>query len=457
MSIVYLQAQGTFSKVTGFLNAGFQTNWADLQNVKAQLERNNNVSIELDRKEDKVSITCLSMEDFQTAVDYLKRTLHVSTAGVPEQGDSATHGHQRGMVQRQKSYNPDDYANTKEDYDNIQMVKILLSQVEYEAFLFFYEHEPWLKDFAMEFKGDCLLVPVESARFKNVEIMIESKLRKVREMNKQEMLIPADKKVDTQVIDKIKTDVSEIEDGKVFCHFEGGSRILHFFCPTYEIFCKAKHKAEICLGMQKVSAGRRHRRFAAGPADDLSKSVVKRGDSFDMNIDAASPPQSPQATETVDFNKSLSGPVKSEFKTTEGLKVKVYTGSILKLNVDCIVNAANGSLAHGGGVAYVISRAAGYEFDRESRDYIQKNGTIKVGDCCITSAGDLPYKNVIHTVGPRWSDHGKDQCLALLRKSVAACFYMADQHDLRTIALPSISAGEIFVDILFRQTNWNFR
>ena len=333
--------------------------------------------------------------------------------------------------------------NTVAYNNNIQIVKIRMSQVEHEALLFFSEHESWLEEFPMEFKDDFLHVSVEFARCKSVETMIESKIRKIREMSRQEMVIPADKRGDTPVIDKIKTDVSEIGDGMVFCHFEGNSRILHFFCSIYEILCKAKYRAEICLGMQKVFAGRRHRRFAAGPADELSKSVVKHGDSFDMNIDAASPPQSP-ATETVYFNKSLSGPVKSEFTTAEGLKVKVYMGSILKLNVDCIVNPANGSLAHGGGVAYVISRAAGYAFDHESREYVQKNGTIEVGDCCLTSAGDLPYKNVIHTVGPRWSDYGKDQCLALLRKSVATCFYMADKHDLRTIALPSISAGKPF-------------
>lgn len=52
-------------------------------------------------------------------------------------------------------------------------------------------------------------------------------------------------------------------------------------------------------------------------------------------------------------------------------------------------------------MAAAIADAAGYGFDQESRDYVQKHGPIAVGTCCVTSAGKLPYKCVIHTVGPR--------------------------------------------------------
>lgn len=112
-----------------------------------------------------------------------------------------------------------------------------------------------------------------------------------------------------------------------------------------------------------------------------------------------------------------------ELKTKEGLKIKIYSGSITRVDVDCIVNAANENLMHGGGVAAAISYAAGYQFDQESRDYVQKNGPIPVGRCCVTSAGKIPYKCVIHTVGPKWGDYGdKNQCLKLLRDSVKVTF-----------------------------------
>uniref|UniRef100_K1PXH2 Uncharacterized protein n=1 Tax=Magallana gigas TaxID=29159 RepID=K1PXH2_MAGGI len=69
-------------------------------------------------------------------------------------------------------------------------------------------------------------------------------------------------------------------------------------------------------------------------------------------------------------------------------------------DVDCIVCASNEHLMHGGGVAAAISEAAGYQFDLASRDYVQKNGPIPVGRCCVTHAGKLPYKCVIHAIGP---------------------------------------------------------
>ena len=60
---------------------------------------------------------------------------------------------------------------------------------------------------------------------------------------------------------------------------------------------------------------------------------------------------------------------------------------------------------HGGGVDAAISEAGGYPFDKESEQYIADNGALPIGSCCVTSAGKLPYKHVIHTVGPRWDDY----------------------------------------------------
>lgn len=123
--------------------------------------------------------------------------------------------------------------------------------------------------------------------------------------------------------------------------------------------------------------------------------------------------------------------------TEEGLKIKIYLGSITCLDVDCIVNAALENLMHGGGVAVAISEATGYEFDQESMDYIQKYGHITVGTCCVTSAGKLPYKCLIHTVGPRWSEHlDKNQCLKLLQVPSDAI-----KMGMKSIAIPAISSG----------------
>ena len=84
-----------------------------------------------------------------------------------------------------------------------------------------------------------------------------------------------------------------------------------------------------------------------------------------------------------------------------GRVFEVVLADLLKENSDAIVNAANGHLAHGGGVAYAISRAAGPELDRESEEIVRARGPVPVGGAVVTGAGRLPFKGVIHCVGPQ--------------------------------------------------------
>ena len=79
----------------------------------------------------------------------------------------------------------------------------------------------------------------------------------------------------------------------------------------------------------------------------------------------------------------------------------LVVGNLLNEPVDCIVNAANGRLAHGGGVAAAIARAAGDALEREGDKIVRERGEIPVGDAVVTTAGNLPQKGVIHAVGPR--------------------------------------------------------
>lgn len=92
------------------------------------------------------------------------------------------------------------------------------------------------------------------------------------------------------------------------------------------------------------------------------------------------------------------------FETTlqGGFVLKVYNDSITRAPVEAIVNAANDVMAHEGGVAKVISEAAGLSLNRESKRYVNTYGPVKVGKNIVTTAGTLPYKAVIHTVGPEW-------------------------------------------------------
>ena len=113
-------------------------------------------------------------------------------------------------------------------------------------------------------------------------------------------------------------------------------------------------------------------------------------------------------------------------------------GNLLEEPVDAIVNAANGHLAHGGGVAGVISRAAGPELQRESDTLVQRHGPYPSGTAVATTAGALPFKAVIHAVGPR---HGEGDEEAKLVSALSNAFSLAAGRGWLSIAFPAVSSG----------------
>lgn len=122
----------------------------------------------------------------------------------------------------------------------------------------------------------------------------------------------------------------------------------------------------------------------------------------------------------------------------DGRSFSVVLGSIVEEEVDAIVNAANGRLAHGGGVAAVISGAAGPALDEASRSHVEQNGPVPVGEAVVTTAGELPHRGVIHAVGPRQGDGDEEEKLT---SAVAASLDRAEENDWTSVALPAISAG----------------
>lgn len=98
-----------------------------------------------------------------------------------------------------------------------------------------------------------------------------------------------------------------------------------------------------------------------------------------------------------------------------GKTIRLVCGDITGRNVDFIVNPANSYLKHGGGVAAAIVRKGGQVIQEES----DKIGYVPVGTAVITTSGKLPWKAVIHTVGPTSTRTGN---------WIQKYFYSCDQH-----------------------------
>ncbi|CEJ57414.1 hypothetical protein PMG11_06108 [Penicillium brasilianum] len=120
--------------------------------------------------------------------------------------------------------------------------------------------------------------------------------------------------------------------------------------------------------------------------------------------------------------------------------VSTISYDITKLEVDCIVNAANSSLLGGGGVDGAIHSAAGRELFKECATL---NG-CEVGDAKITSAYRLPCQKVVHTVGPIYDKEftrDSESPETLLRSCYRRSLEVAVENNMKSIAFAAISTG----------------
>ncbi|OXB58391.1 hypothetical protein ASZ78_012419 [Callipepla squamata] len=124
-----------------------------------------------------------------------------------------------------------------------------------------------------------------------------------------------------------------------------------------------------------------------------------------------------------------------------GVVVTVFKADLSTHHADVVVNASNEDLKHGGGLAWALLQAAGPELQMECSELVRKNGRLQPGCAVITGAGKLPCKQVIHAVGPRWSEQEAGKCVSLLKKTVETSLKLAETYNHHSIAFPSISGG----------------
>ncbi|MGW7489829.1 O-acetyl-ADP-ribose deacetylase [Streptomyces sp. NPDC054786] len=116
-------------------------------------------------------------------------------------------------------------------------------------------------------------------------------------------------------------------------------------------------------------------------------------------------------------------------------------GDITEQSVDAVVNAANSSLLGGGGVDGAVHRRGGPEILAECRALRASHygRGLPTGQAVATTAGRLPARWVIHTVGPVHSD--SEDRSGLLASCYREVLRIADELGARTVAFPAISTG----------------
>src|SRR6185503_1965403 len=104
------------------------------------------------------------------------------------------------------------------------------------------------------------------------------------------------------------------------------------------------------------------------------------------------------------------------------------------MEVDCIANAANTQLAHGGGVAGAISRAGGPEVQRESSE----KAPIGLGEAVETGAGDMPARYVIHAAT---MELGGPTSAEIIDRATESTLAKAEELGCRSLALVAFGTG----------------
>ncbi len=114
--------------------------------------------------------------------------------------------------------------------------------------------------------------------------------------------------------------------------------------------------------------------------------------------------------------------------------IRLVKGDITERKVDVIVNAANSYLNHGGGVAAAIVKKGGKIIQEESNNI----DFVSVGSSVITSAGKLPCRAIIHTVGPMRGEGNEDEKLV---KAINGILELATHKSFQSVSIPAISSG----------------
>ncbi|MBK8025995.1 MAG: macro domain-containing protein [Chloroflexi bacterium] len=120
-------------------------------------------------------------------------------------------------------------------------------------------------------------------------------------------------------------------------------------------------------------------------------------------------------------------------------KVKINKVTIRLLNADLLTVPADGIVTPTDPnltMEFELARRVGAEVPRE----LSIMGWCDVGSAIVTSAGRLPFKKILHAVGPRWGEGSERGKLANVTRE---CLRLAEEHGLHSLVMPAISTGSL--------------
>ncbi len=114
------------------------------------------------------------------------------------------------------------------------------------------------------------------------------------------------------------------------------------------------------------------------------------------------------------------------------------------MKAHAVVNAANDGLKHIGGLAQTLAKAAGTSMAKECRQYIKNHGSVPVGSCFTTTAGEMTTcRHIIHAIGPDYRIEGqRAKAKQLLKSAFRAVVLEADNIKATVVAVPLLSTGK---------------
>jgi O-acetyl-ADP-ribose deacetylase (regulator of RNase III) len=114
------------------------------------------------------------------------------------------------------------------------------------------------------------------------------------------------------------------------------------------------------------------------------------------------------------------------------MQVHVARAEIWTMPVDAIVNPANSLGIMGGGIGGALRRQGGDVIQQAA----MQAAPIAVGAALVTTAGQLPAKNVIHV--PTMEEPGMKIGAENVRRAARAALIAADRNNFKVIAIPGI-------------------